>query len=159
MHSYSSPVFWQISLHNLSLLICNLLLRADAFPKHTEYTPCIPAHWHLHMLVYQRLEEETHSCDTVGHCSQELRVRSDSRAKQTSCNISAGAVSPSVSLPAMLFHPFSPPASARVCLHGLTQPARLAVGCFPHSWGWFPAGLLARIGFLGCQLHASANRR
>lgn len=58
LHSYNSPVFWQISLRNLSLLLCNLPLQGWCFPQ-AQYTPCIPAHWHPYTLVYPRLEEES----------------------------------------------------------------------------------------------------
>lgn len=68
-------------------------------------------------------------------------MRSGSRAKQTSCNISAGAVSPSLSLPAVLFHSFSAPALARVSLHGLSPACLTDCGLFPPLLGlvscWF----------------------
>lgn len=125
------------------ICLCSYVIscsRAVAFPKHS--TPPVFQHTDIHTRwATKGWKKKLSFLDTVGHCSQKLRVRSDSRAKQTSCNISAG-LCPCLS-PSQLFHSFFAPALARVSQHGLTEPARLAVGCFPRSWGQFPAGLLA----------------
>lgn len=74
------------------ICLCSYVIscsRAVAFPKHS--TPPVFQHTDIHTRwATKGWKKKLSFLDTVGHCSQKLRVRSDSRAKQTSCNISAG---------------------------------------------------------------------